>query len=131
MPEHRDERRCAACGGGCCAIYRPEEEGGGFPGWEWWFPDWVAAWERLFEKSGASASGVGPAYDPVDFYFRLDPARREAAAREILARGGHPDYCQYWRVDRGCALPWDYRPAVCRQYRCREWLEEDAGRHGK
>lgn len=127
LGEYRDDQRCRICGGKCCAIYRPTEEGGGFPALIWWFPDWIAAWKRLFEGSGAVfASGVEPVYDPVVFYCRLGPAEQEQAAREIRARGGDPDYCQYWRRDGGCTLPWKYRPRVCREYRCRSWRDDAA-----
>lgn len=122
--EYYDSSRCARCGGRCCAIYRPTDEGGGFPSWEWWFPEWVAAWQREFKKSGALALEIKPIYDPSEFYFRHDPVQQKDVAQEILARGGHPDYCQYWRRDGGCTLPWEFRPRVCREYRCKKWKQE-------
>lgn len=122
--EYRDPQRCAACGGECCAIYRPEEEGGSFPSWEWWFPDWVAAWAQRFEESGALTCGVEPLFDPLEAHL----PGMEDLRQWIVAQGGHPDYCQYWRRDGGCTLPWERRPRVCREYRCPEWQREGVTR---
>lgn len=120
MAEYYEPERCAACGGACCAIYRPAWEGGTFPDETVWFDEWVAEWLELFEESGALAYAP-PLFDPLQV---VSPDAEEIR-QWVISQGGHPDYCQYWRRNLGCILPWEKRPKVCREYRCLEWEAEE------
>jgi hypothetical protein len=105
---------CAACGGRCCQIYKPASEGGAFPDGHTWFTDWLSDWYDVFEESGAF-SFMPPLFDPIIAHENSGRGKRY---REALRRAGiDPDYCQYWSL-KGCLLPRDKRPAVCREYAC-------------
>lgn len=127
MQEHRDEKRCRACGGKCCAIYLSWDKGGTYPDGQWWFEEWVSAWENAFEESGALNCGVEPLHEPLRTHMIHNYEGPLWA--EVRARGGDPNYCQYWRYDVGCLLPWERRPSVCREYRCNEWIREEVVEH--
>lgn len=122
MPEYYDPERCRRCGGKCCAIYLPWQEGGMYPAGQVDFAEWVRSWEDAFRESGALSSGIQPLHDPLVLHMINYFEGPQWA--EVRAAGSDPNYCQFWRKDVGCLLPWEYRPQVCREYRCEEWEAE-------
>lgn len=102
--------KCKRCGGKCCELYSPET----FSKYQSvWFEEYVESWLESFEESGATKTGIKPQFDPLEVHM----GGNEHMMWELVQKGIDPDSCQY-RGQKGCLLPRDKRPQVCREYIC-------------
>jgi hypothetical protein len=112
MVEHRDIQRCTECGGSCCkTIYAnisSQKE----------MEEWILMWEEEIEAAKGDCK-IEPIFDPMFVHQEGN----EHWAYILESKGLDPYGCQYLGHD-GCILPWENRPMSCKQYRCKEWLDE-------
>ena len=109
--QFRDEKRCTECGGSCCRIYRIAKDLGVLTKYDLQF------WKKEFEYSGALTCGVVPFFDPVVVHTD----KQDCDEQYWMAKGINPWSCQY-RGKVSCRLPWECRPTVCKEFRCRKWI---------
>lgn len=142
--EYRDVGRCASCGGKCCKLYIQRCEGGQLPDDIHYANDNIVDltqnFEYYFQHSvwylEKDKFEVEPLYDVlkafsawIDSYIYNDFSARKIEALRFLSelkeRGISMGYCAYWTKRSGCIIAWEKRPIICKEHRCKEWLEED------
>lgn len=140
--EYRDPSRCTACGGKCCRLYIKESEDGLMPDWihlandhedeamnfNYWYRHTV--WHIQKDQFG-----VEPLFDVLKvndaflfhFFDKADLRKLEGDQyiKELKERGIDTRYCAYWTKENGCIIPWTNRPAACKEWRCKEWIDEE------
>lgn len=105
--------KCLSCDGQCCRIYLDSIDGGTRDS-QVMFEEWCESWDQEFENAGAKLH-VQPLFDPLVVHM----VGNEHLKRELISKGIDPDSCQY-RGPKGCLLPRNFRPTVCRQYVCQD-----------
>ena len=80
------------------------------------FEEWCESWTEMFTESGALAV-VQPQFDPLEVHM----SGNEHMRIELLEEGVDPGSCVY-RGKKGCLLPRENRPKICREYMCKDSL---------
>lgn len=108
MQEYIDENRCTECGGVCCHIYEFGRQG------DMWFEEYVNVWDKEFAV--LKDKNIPPIHNPWRSHVNTSEGE---AIRSVLKRYGYNvDACQYLIPGKGCRIPREYRPQVCREYKC-------------
>jgi len=111
---YRNIRKCDACGGNCCKIYLRASDGGAMPE-DAWFEEWCSEF-HMNEKN----YGVKPLFNPLVVHLMGN----EYMVKELESLGIDSYSCQYLGK-RGCRIPWDKRPLICRSWKCEKLDDSD------